>query len=1672
MAVESKLIIFVSNFMTTYILYRKNTSAVFKGIFLLFFFITAHSNLYAQRPFGNEWIHYGLQDYWKIKVGQDGFYRLSYSDLKAAGIDVDGQEPNFYQLFYRGQQIPIYVHGESDSVFNATDFIQFYGRKNDGAQDSLLYANPADQSHPYYSTYTDTSVYFLTWGFYDEPLHVKDYSYNSTAFATNIIQEQKLTFFNQEYQDGAQIIPRDNFYTSEYTLNEGWQSSDISRGNQRDVVIQTENADNTSATKPVLEFRVNSRSDVWNAAPDHHLIVSVKSNTGTFRVVYDTIYDGFKANIASIPLQWTDLGTNITVRVRSNGVGSNADIHTIAYVRVKYPKKLAITAQVNKTFDHQHSGTDSLITFDFTKATGFNPGNILLYDMTNGFRAMPSVNAGNNIVSYTIKNTGSAARYILYDTTVYTPIQEISKTTFNQIDLGEDFNYLLVTHKVFTQAANEYKAYKESQNISDSGGKFKVLIADVDELYDQFSYGMKHPTAIQNFNMYVYKKQAVPPQYLLLLGKGYEIEIARKNDSIRKIDYVPTIGQPAGELLYVSGIDNGFQGYDLTMYPNIATGRIAARTNEEAITYLNKLKAYDSVAPALWKKEIVHIGGGMELSVQTLSKAYLNGVKAIAEGPYVGARVHSYFAETSDPVNKDKKAAVQAKIEKGICMLTYFGHASGTQLGVEFADPNTLKNTDKYPIMYLNGCNVGNPALPNRAQSDQYLFQDDKGAISWISHTNATYTGTLYDQMRRFYTQMANNSYSGTVGQAWKESLKLVTASSELRAASFSWTIQGDPSVNFPHLPLPDYSITGNIQMDPFDVIATSPQFALRLPIGNLGKTDSQQITVSVKHTLPNGEVVNYAKQTISPPLFADTLAFNIVNENRNLQGLNKFEVYVDADSTVIEFNESNNMAQFEHYFPGTGVRSLFPLNYAIVPTDTPTLIAQSRDLFDTTTAMYFELDTIPTFNSAFRKISGLLQGKGLIEWKPQLQNTDSTVYYWRVRLNLPEDSGGYWETRSFTYIKDSPEGWSQSHFPQFAGITGESVIVDTALEKFRYMPYYSVYQIFANSFWDGAIKPEEDLGMTCGINRNRETIAYIEFDRNTLNPVGDMKIRCAGPSYWKGVNMKTPEGRAAFVDSVNNIKNGNYVALLSVGAFQNFKDWEPEVYEAFDKLGSKMIRSLNRDYTSFVFAGIKQETTGELIDEDSALDTSNIAGEADEASLIRFVFEGTANSSGYITSEPIGRASKWKTVYQTFRNLEDQSSDKYFLQVIGIDTLGNDTLLADSITTYSFDLSGIDAKIYPQIQLRAFVEDTGSLSPAQLTNWTVLYDGVPEGTLLIDNQYAFENDITQQGDSLLVKLKFQNIHIHPFREILVSYEILDASNQRVYFEMDTFPPLMPQNHFYINKAFATNTLDGQYRLVLKVNPDFAQPEVTLDNNIFNKRFEVVSDITNPLLDVTFDKRHIANGEIVSANVVIDIMAMKDNTAGILNDTAQFNIMLVRPGNDTQSVYFTNPNITFTPGTVSNNTANVAYKPGPLEDGHYQLIVQLTDESGNSAGTQPYQIGFRVVNKAALSKMYVYPNPVTNRARFNFTLTGSQVPAIHGIEIYNMTGQLVSLIPINNLHIGNNEIIWDGTNGTGAKLTNGIYFYRLNMDGELPLHLLPQDKQLSEGYGKLMILHE
>jgi flagellar hook assembly protein FlgD len=69
-----------------------------------------------------------------------------------------------------------------------------------------------------------------------------------------------------------------------------------------------------------------------------------------------------------------------------------------------------------------------------------------------------------------------------------------------------------------------------------------------------------------------------------------------------------------------------------------------------------------------------------------------------------------------------------------------------------------------------------------------------------------------------------------------------------------------------------------------------------------------------------------------------------------------------------------------------------------------------------------------------------------------------------------------------------------------------------------------------------------------------------------------------------------------------------------------------------------------------------------------------------------------------------------------------------------------------------------------------------------------------------------------------------------------------------------------------------------------------------------------------------------------------------------------------------------------------------------------------------------------------------YPNPFNPSTSIRFSVPKeSRVK----IEVYNIAGQLVKTLLDEALRAGNKEVVWDGTATTGAKVSSGMYLYRI-----------------------------
>jgi hypothetical protein len=157
------------------------------------------------------------------------------------------------------------------------------------------------------------------------------------------------------------------------------------------------------------------------------------------------------------------------------------------------------------------------------------------------------------------------------------------------------------------------------------------------------------------------------------------------------------------------------------------------------------------------EKEFLHLGGGEGLSQQNLISSNLEYVRTIAEGRNMGAKVNSFFKSTTSPVETNLKQKILQSINGGLGFLTFYGHGSFNILDIDIGNHNDLSNKDKYPVMYFNGCNVGNISADLTGgvttlgiNGAAYILAKDKGAIGWMAHSNTSIITNLSAQTKLF----------------------------------------------------------------------------------------------------------------------------------------------------------------------------------------------------------------------------------------------------------------------------------------------------------------------------------------------------------------------------------------------------------------------------------------------------------------------------------------------------------------------------------------------------------------------------------------------------------------------------------------------------------------------------------------------------------------------------------------------------------------------------------------------------------------------------------------------------------------------------------------------------------------------------------------------------------
>ena len=1657
---------------------------------ILFYIGVLFNTALVAQNFGNEWINYN-QKYYELKVVEDGVYRISFANLIGAGVPVNTLIPINIQLYGKGAQVPIYIEGEADNTFNASDYIEFYGEKNDGWLDASLYKGVSNQPNPFYSLINDTATYYLTISNTSNNLRYTTETANDFGSFNPepIIQVEKVSSFNSHYYDGATI--QGQATSPEYVPTEGWMSSVISNSGSQSFITSVNSEKASPNGTATIETVVTGQSDFGPIATgDHHLQFSF----GTQLV--DTIFEGyqlvkFQRNLSTNEL--SQVNSNVTYR-QIDDLGAGSDRMAMGYVKLTYDHLPDAEGKATFRFKIRDNGLSNKSYFKFINFAGSTENNIL--DLKNNKRIR--VYQTGNEYNALIPNGGNDKECVLYSSAGVKPVSSlrpVGENGFfkNFVSSIPDSAYIMISHPSLDVEVLNYSNYRVST------GQYPYVV-DINQLYKQYGYGIsQHPLAIRNYLNDILENSGTTPSYLFLIGKSVRAKLVRERSYLYAANLVPSIGNPATDNLFTSGLNGA--GLEVA----IPTGRISVNNNNELKAYLDKIKAYESAQVDSWMKEALHFVGGKSLLEAQGFENYMTQYANTFVNGLTGGNVRTFKKTTAAPIQTTLSDSISTLINKGVSIMTFFGHASNTGgFDINIDEPENLNNQGRYPIILGNACFTGDVHQEGSiSTSEDYVIIPNKGAIGFIATVDLSYPIPLNIFSSEFYRQISEKNYGKSLAYCMQQAARVTQTNAlpELKGVLLEMSLQGDPALSLNSFSKPDYVITPpSISFSPRDVTSEVDSFTVIINVENIARAIDDSLTVEVVRRFPNNKDTAYIFK-MAPVLFKSQYRLKLPIDVVKGIGENNFTITVDRLNEISELNENNNRTFKQLIIRSGDLIPVYPYDFAVVPNQGVSLKASTAFAFERERNYVIELDTNASFNSPFKQSVNITSTGGVVEWSPSVLSNmpDSAVYYWRISKEADGNGRFFWKQFSFQYIPNKV-GWGQDHFDQFAGNSFQFIEPNTSTSQFDFVD--NIKQLSAVNLGN----PKS----TTILDQIKFSIDNSTIERNgcTTSPsfmVAILDSLSFEPwqTPFNGLNQNRNYGQANingscrsrveeyFIYRANNaiqmqamrtllldtVPDGNYILVYSWYNIKysdlNFSN--PAIMQTFSDLGSTRVPAIG-DSIPFIF----------LVQKGNLGSVREVAGDSINAEIELRVNLLASSTFGSIDSKIIGPAMAWDSLVWRTKSLELVTQDSSALSLFkykNAEAQGSNVVSNVSNQLARFGLSNLlNANEDPLLRLKMTANDELLQTPPQLDLWHVYYNPVPEGALNPKKGFSVQNDTILEGDRFVASVVFENISEYDMDSILVNYSLVTAGNRIVNLPPRRFKALPADSSLTIPVDILTLGYAGTNTLLIDVNPNNDQPEQYRFNNLGQISFHVNKDNINPVMDVTFDGRRIINGELIGPEPEIVIELSDENKYLLLNDTGSFAVYLKMPDEEEKRIHFglqaDGSQMEFFEGTLPKNSAKIVYRPKLYKDGIYQLRAQANDKSGNLSGSSDYLVTFEIETKASISRLMNYPNPFTTSTRFVFTLTGTRLPDFLQIQIMTITGKVVREIDLSELgiiRIGNNitDYAWDGTDEFGDRLANGVYLYRVrtNLDGDAIEHRESgADQFFKQGYGKMYLM--
>jgi len=697
----------------------------------------------------------------KIQITRSNMYRISYSNLKSAGVTPEKIDLNSILIDLdstpveensRKQGYYIFDNNQNDTI-DQGDMIVFYGR---------ALSNKFTDTNIYWFSFTEKGA-AVTQGVSDalrigtrSVTPISDDINIPSAFKTKLRFEKNVHYNALDGDDILSELADHYFWTGLRGDN-----SEISKKlflvelpnavnrdhftDERNAIIrvrlQGAHRKNAAPHAAAIHFNNNTLGDdaewkrqdapvVTRVFPQNkihhnevnHLVIEAKDTNNTPRGTIDFYLD------------WYEFEYWHVFRATSNRLEFNSDTEPVADGKTHF-EIVNFSSDAIDVYALNHSSGISEKLVDGRITRSFNTYNILFED-----------------------DVTRRSSYFAIANNAYHSIGSLVEVPPSNLrNPATQADYIVITHKTFLESIKPLVEFRREQGLT-------VKVVNIDEIYNEFSSGLFSPFAIKYFLRYAYHTWQPPaPTYVLLVGDAhydYKRVSVEHNPEFKLYPiFVPTYhawSPESGE----TAIDQRFvnvSGDDAL--PDMMIGRLSVQTNDQLDTMVEKIINFEKnpkIGP--WQGTLVQVSDDEtdNPSDEIFEKTRNLLIKDYIPVAYNTKQIYLRQIKRPDLTHR----AILDAFNKGALVIEYAGHGGNQTWADEgiFRLPDAINLRNEYlPFVVTTTCLNGEFDKPqefDRHCLSEQLLHGKYGAIASLSASRLTYAQANADFDEDLFTAM------------------------------------------------------------------------------------------------------------------------------------------------------------------------------------------------------------------------------------------------------------------------------------------------------------------------------------------------------------------------------------------------------------------------------------------------------------------------------------------------------------------------------------------------------------------------------------------------------------------------------------------------------------------------------------------------------------------------------------------------------------------------------------------------------------------------------------------------------------------------------------------------------------------------------------------------------